>query len=591
MNAMEIIDIIDYDLQKYFNTIMINGTWGIGKTHYIKKALENKKHIYVSLFGKDTIDDLKNEVYYNITNNKLIDLGNKIYDKAQRNIQINIPIVAFSLPKKEKKLQEKIRKNFDSDNTPITIIFDDLERKGTNFQIELVLGFIEELSNIDNIKIILVANENEILNKNTVLEDREKQIYISFKEKVIQKTFNISEYSNDVPNNIYNIDSITPLKNVFSRESFSELILNFLDRHKLKNIRTMQKTIPFLKEVFDKIDLALLKDEDISEIIIASLSIVVENTELLYINKAVNEAKKNELFKESYLSLEGRVMKYYFNINPIMSSRMDLITYLNRVFNDEKKDYNFNNIDNYYKTKYSKNVTNNDNNKDLFFYSEEELVNYINNFILSSLKRTNNDFNIQTFLKQIDSILEYTNALEISYLIKDNLVENRLKDYLQNFDYSKSYFDLHYSLDIHFIKNSKTKEYIKKAKIILEEMYYKRLFLKLKDCIDSQTYSYKELDKLERYFGTVDISNNKIYKNIKNELRGNNYFMINVNDGLTEDSWAWMHQIFKIFCSLNEGHGQIKKKFIECVKNELNNSNLLGKFRLNSLIEQYNMER
>ena len=63
--------------------IAITGSWGVGKTYFWKKLLEeqlseeriykkdnvfNRKYAYVSLFGLESLSDLKTNIYSNIEN-------------------------------------------------------------------------------------------------------------------------------------------------------------------------------------------------------------------------------------------------------------------------------------------------------------------------------------------------------------------------------------------------------------------------------------------------------------------------------------------------------------------------------------------
>lgn len=45
-----------------YTCILVNGTWGIGKTFEVKKALEQiDKKICLSLFGSKSLDDLERD--------------------------------------------------------------------------------------------------------------------------------------------------------------------------------------------------------------------------------------------------------------------------------------------------------------------------------------------------------------------------------------------------------------------------------------------------------------------------------------------------------------------------------------------------
>lgn len=101
---------------------------------------------------------------------------------------------------------------------------DDLERhkKGVNF--EEALGIIENLKQFEQVKIILIAHSGEI-------RSEDKDIYDKFKEKVIDRIFEVTEHSNSIK---------------WDRTGEQEFIANFLSQHNVKNLRTLQKARCFL---------------------------------------------------------------------------------------------------------------------------------------------------------------------------------------------------------------------------------------------------------------------------------------------------------------------------------------------------------
>lgn len=186
------------EINKYINNnkinyaILIDGEWGSGKTYFIKnniiKPLEkehknfkekhkpkpilgnkkknytNKKPVYVSLYGINSVSEIKNKIIMSqIENEKnkkimpIIDLGigigNEIINKKT--------LISNSSDKLLKHLYKLEH---------IIIFFDDLERCSLN--INIVLGYINELVEHNNVKVILIADEEKIgkLNYNEHLE-------------------------------------------------------------------------------------------------------------------------------------------------------------------------------------------------------------------------------------------------------------------------------------------------------------------------------------------------------------------------------------------------------------------------------------
>lgn len=56
------------------NIMMISGDWGTGKTHYwlhdIKPKLKKESNVYISLYGKDSIESIQKEVLLKAFSNK-----------------------------------------------------------------------------------------------------------------------------------------------------------------------------------------------------------------------------------------------------------------------------------------------------------------------------------------------------------------------------------------------------------------------------------------------------------------------------------------------------------------------------------------
>lgn len=153
--------------------VLLNGGWGSGKTYFIKtyiKKLEKKyelskknkenkykKPIYVSLYGLSNISDLKNKIALSLIKNKTIKQLMPFLDVG---IDIGSDLVSKKtfIQNSNSKLNRIINALHKIDN--LIIFFDDLER--CNININTVLGYINELVEHNNIKVILVADETKI---------------------------------------------------------------------------------------------------------------------------------------------------------------------------------------------------------------------------------------------------------------------------------------------------------------------------------------------------------------------------------------------------------------------------------------------
>lgn len=162
-------------IEKYVNkketnyAILLDGEWGSGKTYFIREILvpklkanyekekkeknkddnlKNKKPIYISLYGMEDIKEISKSIYINL-------LG----EKSNKWISTPINIAQFLKTDIDYSKITEVLEQFINLEKNI-IIFDDLER--CNIDINLCLGYINNLVEHNNIKVIIVANEKEI---------------------------------------------------------------------------------------------------------------------------------------------------------------------------------------------------------------------------------------------------------------------------------------------------------------------------------------------------------------------------------------------------------------------------------------------
>lgn len=175
------LDLIE-EVKKYIKNdrinyaVLIDGEWGSGKTYFIKEklipslnddiknngnkpTLKHKKPIYISLYGVDSLDSISAEMYLQITGKY-----SKIASLGLSALKVIKPDLNYS------EIFEKLNENFNLNN--YVLIFDDLER--SNLDINVCLAYINSFVEHHGIKVIIIANENEIgkidFNKNYELK-------------------------------------------------------------------------------------------------------------------------------------------------------------------------------------------------------------------------------------------------------------------------------------------------------------------------------------------------------------------------------------------------------------------------------------
>ena len=184
--------------------IMLSGKWGSGKTHFWKNIIEKdlkKEKIpnnYISLYGKSSIQEIKNEVFLKIFEGMDIfkideksfglakDTANLITDitKSVSVFGFNLDlskIVDKSFEKLEKVKEEKKEKDIKNTlNSGAIICFDDFERKSKDIDLNDLFGFITNLTIEFDCKVVIILNDD-------VFEGEEKKIFLNVKEKSVSK--------------------------------------------------------------------------------------------------------------------------------------------------------------------------------------------------------------------------------------------------------------------------------------------------------------------------------------------------------------------------------------------------------------------
>ena len=251
MSNQHISEFLDYYCSdKLLNpqyAVLLKGKWGSGKTHFIneyKKHLKinNKKFIYVSLYGVTSYDEIETKFLQSsnpeIFNEKSIFVG-KVAD-------------AF-INQKIKSSLGIIKKSFSSLNAKGNIlIFDDLERCSINI-IDL-LGYVNHFVEHQSYKVILIANEEE-------LEKTEK--YTKIKEKLIGKTFEfISDVNSAYDSFLGELKNTNNIKeNILEKEKSN--ILELFKKSQSNNLRVLRQNLLDFERFYDEILITHLEKESL----------------------------------------------------------------------------------------------------------------------------------------------------------------------------------------------------------------------------------------------------------------------------------------------------------------------------------------
>ncbi|GAB4545938.1 MAG: P-loop NTPase fold protein [Pleurocapsa sp.] len=294
--------------------VLLKGEWGCGKTWFINKyreKLEKKKQkcLYVSLYGMTSFSEIESSFFqqlHPVLSSKGMAVTGKILQgvlKTSLKIDLNsdgkddgtvsLQIPQINLPESFKKADESI------------LVFDDLER--CQIDIGNLLGYINYFVEHQEIKVILVANENKLL-KNSSYKD--------IREKLIGKTFDVGRDLDGALKNFIKELNNSEIESLLSKNT--ELIEEIYHKAEYENLRCLKQIILDFERIFQRLSepakskIELLKD--ILQILIA-FSIEIKRGELLpqEICNLLNKYESNQENDDSNsIKLQKIIEKYKF---------------------------------------------------------------------------------------------------------------------------------------------------------------------------------------------------------------------------------------------------------------------------------------
>jgi len=234
--------------------ILLKGQWGSGKTWFINKYCKKleeseQKCLYISLYGITSLSDIDDkffELLHPVRSSKEMAITGKILkgllkgtfkidldgdDKDDASWNVQIPEI--NLPKHLKNIDKSI------------LIFDDLER--CNVDISSLLGYINHFVENQNMKVVLIANEDELIENNKEKMAKSNN-YKFIKEKLIGKTFTVSpDFEGALATFISNIDN--SVAKVFLSKN-AELIKDLYEQSGYKNLRNLKQIFLDFERIF-----------------------------------------------------------------------------------------------------------------------------------------------------------------------------------------------------------------------------------------------------------------------------------------------------------------------------------------------------
>jgi hypothetical protein len=308
---------------------MISGKWGSGKTHFWENRIRKKidKNIYISLFGKKTIQDIENEILtksFILKNNVKVDKNYLNYISSFCSITKNItnliiPKSGDTIDKIKETITDKLSNNFINSDT--IICFDDFERKSKNIDLNELFGFINQLTINTQCKTIIILNSE-------VFQDKDKKTFIEVKEKTISKYLHFEP-------------TVTELFEILFSKEYSILekhkkdILYMFIQTNIINARIILQVLTNLKE-WCTMNKDYSSDKWIKIFVLVNIHYILYHIPLQAI---IGGLEKKDIHEEAYYALNNNGKEYIriYPITKLISNLIDVVKLIPSEFKNNSK--------------------------------------------------------------------------------------------------------------------------------------------------------------------------------------------------------------------------------------------------------------
>ena len=305
--------------------MVLNGKWGVGKTYFWQKFAErnskklNKKFAYISLFGKDDIKQIKQEI---ILQAYRISRTISEISKNAKKLRFD-KILDEVTPKLGSAIIECISFFEKKDFENIVICFDDFERLSNKLSLKDIFGLISEIKEQKNCHIVMIFNAGELILDN----DTKKQ-----KDKIIDYEFEYNPSIEDSYKILYE-----------ELKFFKSYPLEYFKHHIINNIRIMRRVVAALNDFgFLEKD---LKDFKYTEQILVKGIMEIATINALKLNMDFKELDKYSFkyfttnLKDNEKNKEFDEVIEYAQINYLEPSdiRDEIISYITKSITDDEK--------------------------------------------------------------------------------------------------------------------------------------------------------------------------------------------------------------------------------------------------------------
>lgn len=185
------------------SAIMLTGSWGSGKSYYIRNSLvpfltRDKKNrcVIISLYGMKDLSEISRSIYFELrmkplqSKNEAFVFGKGVAKTVAKGVTSFFGVDISTSEEERRELYESV------DLSDKLVIFEDVER--SKIDILGLLGYINNLVEQDGVKVLIVASESHMLKYNYSEPDEKGKIhktpttqtteYLLAKEKTVSDT-------------------------------------------------------------------------------------------------------------------------------------------------------------------------------------------------------------------------------------------------------------------------------------------------------------------------------------------------------------------------------------------------------------------
>ena len=236
--------------------MLVDGSWGCGKTHVIECSLnaakekrEGFKFLHISLYGISSIEDVEARFFqelHPVLSSKSMVLGGKIAKGLLKGaLKVDLDGDGSSDATASPTIPNIDISNYLTSTDGFVLVFDDLER--CVLPLNEILGYINYFVEKDGYKVILVADEEKLKEKSS---GSNVDSYENIKEKLIGKTLTVNA-DIDSAFNVF-LPEIADGKDTI--EKYKNLIKTIFKLSGYNNLRLLRRSILDFSRLYSVLD-------------------------------------------------------------------------------------------------------------------------------------------------------------------------------------------------------------------------------------------------------------------------------------------------------------------------------------------------